>query len=431
MNYYEALNFVNGTNIFGSKLGLENINRLLTVLGNPHKDLKVIHVAGTNGKGSTCKLLSNILTKAGYRTGLYISPSLEEINDRISIDNENISDEMFCELAGEVKHAIEKLLDEGYEHPTEFEVVTSMAFLYYKRSKVDYVVLEVGLGGRLDATNVCNPVATAITSISLDHTEYLGDTLEEIAVEKAGIIKDGVPVVIYDQKKSVVDAIKNIANSKDASIYINSEVFCNLISQNVDSQIVELKYKENILNLRSTLVGGHQVNNIKTVIKILEVLEVVEGIFIGENAVKEGIETVRWAGRFEYIEYSPKIVLDGAHNVDGAQALRNTIEKTIMDKHKTLVFGMLRDKDIESVVKIFGGIFQKVILTRPNSTRAEEPKNIQNEFKRHGVESVVEIDIDKAINLGLSYDTDVVIVAGSLYLIGDVRKYLREKGIIK
>lgn len=431
MNYYEALSFLESTNVFGSKLGLDNISYLLELLDNPQKKVKAIHVAGTNGKGSTCAFLSNILVEAGYRTGLYISPSLEDINDRISINNKYISDEDFCDLAEIVKCAIDKMISDGYAHPTEFEVVTAMAFVYFEREKVDYVVLEVGLGGRLDATNICAPILTAITSISFDHTDYLGDTLSKIAFEKAGIIKKDVPLVLYDQEQEIVDVIVDVAKEKKSKVYLNSDIICRIIEKNIAYQIVSIQYKEKTLQAKSHLVGNHQCENLATALMLLEVLQEREDLFIKHEHIVNGIEKTKWPGRFEYIEHNPIVILDGAHNLDGAIMLHNTLGERAKNKSITLVFGILADKDIENVVKTFRDNISKVIITVPNSPRAEKPEKVAAEFDKYGIDCTIKKDIKEAVELGLKSKSEILLIAGSLYLIGDVRKILKEKGIIK
>ena len=214
MNYTQALEYIESTGKFGSKLGLENVAKLLEMLGNPQDKLKTIHVAGTNGKGSTCSYISSILVNAGYKTGLYTSPFLEEFNERIRINGINIPDDDLAQLISEVKEKIDTMTAEGFDHPTEFEIITAAAFLYFSRQNIDFLVLEVGLGGRLDATNVCIPVVSVIASISLDHVQFLGDTLAKIAFEKGGIIKPNIPTVLYNQTEEVISEIEKICKER-------------------------------------------------------------------------------------------------------------------------------------------------------------------------------------------------------------------------
>lgn len=439
MDYKETLHYIKNTSKFGSKLGLENIGRLLELLGNPQDKLKIIHVAGTNGKGSTCSFISNILTGQGYRVGLYTSPFLEEFNERIQINNINIAEDELSAVVSKVRACIKTML-ETCDHPTEFEIITAAAYVYFEQKNVDFVVLEVGLGGRLDATNICKPVICAITSIGMDHTEHLGNSLEEIAGEKAGIIKQGIPVVLYGQNPVVEKIVKNTCDVKAAPLYITRNDKLEVFNESIYGQTVNL----NILNkkysgIKLKLLGRHQVKNLAvafTTVKLLEETGMVSPVNL--EKLYESIRDTRWPGRMELLLESPMTIIDGAHNVDGAENLGYAIERYLYGKRITLVFGMLKDKDIRSVAEILIPKATKLIITVPDSPRAastEEVRLIIEPFVK--VDEDVQIKEIKHIGDALEYAQnsaeidEVVLYAGSLYMIGEVRTRLRKKYDLK
>lgn len=432
MNYIEALEYIESTGKFGSKLGLENVAKLLQMLGNPQEKLKIIHVAGTNGKGSTCSYLNSILISAGYKTGLYTSPFLEEFNERIKINGINIDDEALAETISEVKAKIDIMIEEGLDHPTEFEIITAAAFLYFERQSTDFVVLEVGLGGRLDATNVCTPIISLIASISLDHTQYLGDTLAKIAYEKGGIIKHNVPTVLYNQSEEVICAIKNICQERNSALFITQDSSIEITKESIESQTINLTlFDEKYDNIELRLLGKHQSKNLLLALTAIKVLEKNNHIVISKEALYKGILETKWPGRMELISKYPLTIIDGAHNEDGARNLASTIDTYLSDKKITLVFGMLKDKDIQSVVDILFPKADNIVITIPHSDRAasiEDMKAILMPFiKDHDKKHIEYIDtIENAVVYAQSHTQkeEAVLYAGSLYMIGDVRKML-------
>jgi len=434
MDYRQALNYIENTGKFGSRLGLENVQNLLEILGNPQNNLKIIHVAGTNGKGSTCSYISNMLVYQGYNVGLYTSPYLEEFNERIRINNSNISDDELAQSISTVKRAIDEMVDSGLEHPTEFEIITAAAYLYFNEKNVDFAVIEVGLGGRLDATNVCTPIISAITSIGMDHTDYLGETLSEIAFEKAGIIKANVPVVLYQQSKEVELVISKICNLRNSDLYITQNDKIEYITENIHGQTVSLEEMGHLYSdIEIRLPGRHQAKNLAVALSVMSILEMSGNISqLDTEALYGSIRDTRWPGRMELITEKPMTIIDGAHNPDGAGILREAIKRYLKGKKINLVFGMLSDKDIYSVAKILVPCVQKIIITEPESPRAASVKKVHDLISKiDQIDEVLEIieipEIEEAVNYAqkTASEDEVIIYAGSLYMIGKVRMILK------
>jgi len=273
MTYKEAMEYINSVGRFGSNYGLKRTFRLLELLGSPHEKIKLIHIAGTNGKGSTTAMVTKTLRGIGYKVGMYTSPYLEEFEERIQINGENINKDTLVNLLEEVKVAINKVIEEGYEHPTEFEIITALMFLYFYNEKVDYGVIEVGLGGGLDSTNVLTPIVSVITSISLDHMNILGDNLKDIAKEKDGIIKESVPVILYPQEKEVEEVILKVAKEKNSKVYFIKKEAERLIDINYEDlyQIVEIESYKYKYTIKLPLLGEHQILNLAVALNTLEV----------------------------------------------------------------------------------------------------------------------------------------------------------------
>ena len=435
MDYRQALNYIENTGKFGSRLGLENVSRLLDILGNPHRDLRIIHVAGTNGKGSTCSFINSMLIYQGYNVGLYTSPYLEEFNERIKINNVNISDEDLAQSVSRVSDAISQMIEEGCDHPTEFEIITACAFLYFRDRDVDFAVIEVGLGGRLDATNVCIPLVSAITSISMDHTEYLGDTLARIAFEKGGIIKNKRPVVLYQQSDEVESVISSICSERYSELFITENDKIEYISEGMSSQSVNLEVMGHFYSgIEISLPGRHQARNLAVALSVLRLLEISSDISqVDTEALYRSIRETRWPGRMEVIKTEPLTIIDGAHNPDGAAILSESVDRYLVGKKINLVFGMLRDKDILSVAKLLAVRADRIIITEPESPRAASSAEVHGiileALRGEDVPDITEIpDIEEAVRQAQSMagDGEVVIYAGSLYMIGRVRSLLRK-----
>ncbi|CEH32795.1 bifunctional folylpolyglutamate synthase/dihydrofolate synthase [Romboutsia lituseburensis] len=421
MNYQEALNYINESHKFGIRLGLDNMRNLLELLGNPQDKLNVIHVAGTNGKGSTCSFITSILKESGYKVGLYTSPFLETFTERIKINGENIPEEDVARIVTLIKEKIEQ----GDIYPTEFEIVTAMAFYYYCEQDVDFVALEVGLGGRYDATNIIKTSdVSVITSISLDHVGILGDTVAKIAYEKGGIIKENGTAIVYYQSDEAKDVIKDICKEKNAK-YIEVKFDdinikqSDIYSQVYDCSIMGKKYED----LEIKLIGDHQVNNSILALSAIDFLKETKGLNITEEDIRKGLINTKWPGRIEKIMEKPIFIIDGAHNEDGARSLAKAIDKNFNGKKATLLIGMLEDKDIDGVLEILMPYFNKVITTTPDNPRAIDSEKLKDKISKYVDNIVSKPSIEEAVEYTLknSSEDDIVISAGSLYMIGTVR----------
>lgn len=431
MNYEQAIAFIHSTYNFGSKLGLDNITRLMELLGNPQDGFKIIHVAGTNGKGSTSNMIQSVLTASGYKTGLFISPYLEEFTERIQIDNKQIDKDSLIKITAEVKEKVDIMLEEGYNHPTEFEVITAIGFKYFEIENIDFLVLEVGLGGRFDATNVVkNSLVSVITSISYDHMELLGNTLEEIAFQKAGIIKENSSVVIYPQAENIKDVIKNQAKLK------NSEVFqvCKNNAAEINSNLAGQSFKYlktdvfNIPLLKINFLGIHQIYNALTSLLALEVIKS-KGYNITSESVTAGFSNSRYAGRFEIVNNSPLIILDGGHNINGIEYFQKAVKEYFPGKKIILFYGMLTDKNPENVVDFLIPLCKEIYTLTPNNPRAMTSTELTRLIKTHEAVEIKVTPIEEyaeILNVLKKVPKDeVVAFVGSLYMIGDVRTLLR------
>lgn len=429
MNYKEAMDYISSVGRFGSNYGLERTFRLLEILGSPQDKIKLIHVAGTNGKGSTTSMITKILRGFGYRVGMYTSPYLEEFEERIQINGENIPKDTLVNLLEEVKCAVEKVIKEGYDHPTEFEILTALTFLYFYNEKVDYGVIEVGLGGRIDSTNVLNPIVSVITSISLDHMDILGDTLGKIAYEKAGIIKEEIPVVLYPQKQEAEDVILEKAKEKHSKIYFVEKDNGKLININSDDiyQEVEIKGINNIYKVKLPLLGEHQILNLAVAIKAVEVLFNIENIEINKNRIEDSLMDVKWIGRLEVLRKNPLIVIDGAHNIDGIKSLKESVQKYFKYKKVYLLLGILADKQVKEMIEEITPMAEKVYALTPHSDRAELSEDLKNEIIKVNPNTVALESYEEAFKLALKEANaeDMILVSGSLYMIGDMRKIIR------
>lgn len=427
MNYVEALNYINDKNKFGSRLGLDVIGKLLELLGNPHLNMKYIHVAGTNGKGSTSAYMATILREAGYKVGLFTSPYLERFNERISINGEDIADERLGEITGKVKEKIEIMLNEGYEHPTTFEIVTTTAFLYFKEENVDYVVLEVGLGGRADSTNIIkNSYVSVITTIDYDHTDVLGDTIGEIAYEKAGIIKENGLVISYPQEEEALKVIEEVSLGKKAELIVCPMENVEITYLGERGGVFNFRYKDKVYNnIEISLLGKHQIYNATLALLTMIVLRD-KGLFeISNEQIRNGLNKTKWRGRLEVLKRNPTFLIDGAHNLQGVRTLVESIKQF---KYNRLILGIgiLKDKDVENMVKSIVPLADEIVITEAKIPRKMEGEVLERIINKYNKNTYVEKDISKAIKKSyeLAEKEDLIIFGGSLYLIGDVRKIL-------
>lgn len=429
MDYKEAINYIENTGKFGINLGLKRIERLCQLLGNPEKNLKVIHVAGTNGKGSTTTLISSVLISQGYKVGIYTSPYIERFTERIKINDIEIPEDEVAKLVNEMLPYIDILVEEGLEHPTEFEIITAAGFKYFSDQRVDFVVLEVGLGGRFDATNVVNPILSVITTISYDHMNILGNSIDEIAFEKAGIIKDNVPVVVYPQEKAAMDVIIKVSDEKKAKLHFVENMQYELVIDTEDGIIFNATGDNKYKNLKIRLLGEHQILNSMTALKSIEVMKQL-GYIIDEKSIYTGFENAKWPGRFEIINPYPHIVLDGGHNIQGVKALVCATQKYFNGKKIKVVCGMLRDKNYKDMIRELTYISDEFITVTPNNPRALTAVELKEVIEEMGKSAIATSTISEAVNIGMkdTNNDEVLLFCGSLYMIGEARTII--KGIV-
>jgi len=423
LNYKEALDYILGAETMGSILERNIIECLLSELGSPHKGLKYVHIAGTNGKGSTSAMLSSMLRAAGYKTGLYTSPYIQQFNERIQVDGVQISDEELAGITAEIAEAAARLKARGLRHPTVFELITALGFVHFSRQACDIVVLEVGLGGRLDATNVIDsPEVAVITNIGLDHMDCLGDTLELIAREKAGIIKQGCDVVLYSQTKSVEDAIASVCKEKGASLAFADSSLAKVRSVALDG--IEFDYN-GYSGLKTSLLGIYQVGNAVTAIVTAEQLRR-KGYAISEQNIADGLSFTHWPGRLEVLRRDPVVIVDGAHNPQGALALTDSLRAIFPGRKVNFLIGVLADKDYSSTIELTMPLAKSYHTITPPNSRALSAQELAAEIKRHGSVPVFAYDdIPSAIDAVLASTPadEIVCIFGSLYQIGEVRSY--------
>ena len=425
MNYKESMEYIHSTYRFGSKLGLDNITRLMNKLNNPQDSLNIIHVAGTNGKGSISAMIQSVLTKSGYSTGFFVSPYLERFTERIQIDNKEISKKDLAEITSVVKNAVEEILEEGFNHPTEFEIVTAIGFLYFFRKKVDFLILEVGLGGRYDATNVIEKsLLSIITSISLEHTEYLGDTVEKIAFEKAGIIKKNNDVVIYPQAENIIEVIKNQAKIKKANTYIPKD---NNLRVKKSGKLFYESEEFFIKDFTFKFYGKHQLKNLLVAIKALEILKI-KNFKISNKSIKNGLEAATMPGRFELIQQKPYIIIDVAHNKDGIDAFTETIKGFLANKNLVLFIGMLNDKNPENINSELLDMTNEIYTLTPKSDRAITSFNLKELLLNISKTSEIKAldSYEEAVRIAKSKDDNTVSAfIGSFYMVGEIRTLIK------
>jgi len=425
MNYEEALAYIHSTYKFGVKLGLENIRKLLDLLGNPHKKLKYVHVAGTNGKGSTVAYISSVLIESGYKVGIYTSPYVERFTERICINDKEISGEDLARLTEIVKEKVSEMVRQGYNHPTEFEIITAIAFLYYYEQNCDVVVLEVGLGGRYDSTNIIDtPLVSVITSVSFDHMKILGDNLTQIAREKAGIIKENGNVVLYPQSEEVEKVIEDAAAQTSSRLFKADFASIKLKSFGIDGQIFDYS---TFTDLKIKLLGRHQLKNAAVAIAACQVLkEKMQGIT--DETIRKGIAKARWKGRMELVCKEPIFFIDGAHNEDGVKVMVDTLEEYFPQNRKIFIMGVLKDKEYSKMVKTVARIAYKFYTVTPVSERALPAKELADVIKMYCDNVIICDKIVEGIERAAeeAEENDVICAFGSLYYIGEVRQYFKK-----
>ncbi len=421
----DAIKRIHEFDRFGSILGLERMKLLLKKLNHPEKELRVIHVAGTNGKGSVCQYLYRALLENGYQTGLFISPFIEKFHERIQFDGAYITDEELQSYTEQVVAKTEEMVAEGFDSPTEFEVVTAIALLYFAKKKADPVILEVGLGGRGDSTNIVEkPLVSIITSISYDHMQQLGNTLAEIAGEKAGIIKPGVPVVSNVAEREAAAVIARKAYEKGCVLYDAAKLKYNLRQMSAAGAALDLHiYGTDYADVRISMAGKHQAENAKTALTALEILRKQGIIKVSRDRLYKGIALAKQPGRFETVQENPRIILDGAHNEAGAGALREAAASCFPGQKILLVTGILADKDIEAVTDELRQITKDFIVTEPDNPRKLPADELAQILSRKGARCRIAANAEEAFRIAVNTENmDVIIFAGSLYLIGKIRE---------
>ena len=424
MNYQEALSYINDKDKFGSRLGLSSIGKLLEELGNPHIGLNYLHVAGTNGKGSTSSYLANMLQSAGYKVGLYTSPFLERFNERIQINGLDIPDDILGRITSDVKEAADTMVEQGLEHPTTFEILTAIAFLYYKEEATDYVVLEVGLGGRFDSTNIIDSsLVSIITTLDYDHIAELGDTLGKIAYQKAGIIKENAIVVSYPQDEEAVVVIKEVVAEKNAELYFSPNEQIKIKEESEFGSIFDYTdgtYKMDTLKI--SMIGEYQVYNASLAVTALLVLREKGLLKITDEEIRNGLSKTKWKGRLEVLKRNPTFLIDGAHNVQGINHLAKALELFDYDK-LILGIGILKDKDVDHMIEKLAPMADIIVVTEVKMPRKLDAESLALEIKKYNENVYIEKEVKNAINkaIELASERDIIVFGGSLYLIGEVR----------
>lgn len=428
MNYIEALNYINDKDKYGSRLGLDSVGKLLELLDNPQKGLKYIHIAGTNGKGSTASYISSCLDSAGYKVGLFTSPYLERFNERMQINGKDIPDDILGGITQIVKEKADIMVSEGWEHPTTFEIVTAIAFYYFKEEKTDYVVLEVGLGGRFDSTNIIDEsLISLITTLDYDHTDVLGTTMAEIAYQKAGIIKEDGLVVSYPQGKEALNVLKEVSHEKNAEFHLVDLENIVIHEENEFGSTFNFKYKNLVYqNVKITMLGEYQIYNASMALTTLLLLKEKGLLKIDDKSIYEGLLSAKWRGRLEVMRQNPRVLIDGAHNLQGMENLVKALELFDYDK-LILGVGILGDKDYKEMIRTILPKADKVVVTEVNMPRKLDAEELAKEARNFVEEVHVEKDIKKAVDeaISLADKDDLVVFGGSLYLIGDIRTLLK------
>jgi len=424
--YQQSLDYLYGLEKFGMIFGLAKAEAILEAIGAPHQEIQAIHIGGTNGKGSTAAMMAEILQKEGYRVGLYTSPHLTRFTERIKVNGREIEEAEVASLAGWMRGKIETA---GITPPfTFFDFTTAMALLYFRQKMVDLAVLEVGLGGRLDSTNVVDPLLSIITNIAKDHEEHLGGSLIQIAREKAGIIKKGRPLITAATQPRVLRLFSKICQEKGSPYFRVGKEFRYAYTEEGDFNYEGLRRK--FWGVHLSLQGFHQIINATTALGAMEVLEDL-GYSVSTHAMLDGLREVEWPGRLEMVRSSPKVILDGAHNPAGALFLKRSLEKQFHYRRLILLVGMMKDKDIKSILHLLVPLADHVLLTQPRTDRAAPPALLKEAMGRNGKKAEVIEDLKEAIDQGLSItgEEDLLCITGSLYTVGEARGYFYSKGM--
>ncbi len=417
MNYNEALQFIHSVSNYFCKPGLSRIKRLCESLQNPQDSLKFIHIAGTNGKGSLCAFLSEILKESGLKVGVYTSPYILKFNERISINGTPIPDDSLAKICTKIKNICENLEDK----PTEFEIITAIAFEYFKEQNCDLVILECGMGGRFDATNIIKkPLLSIITGIALDHQNFLGDTIELIAKEKAGIIKENCPVLWCGDNKQAFLVIKEETEKKNSKLYINNSPLSIIKS---DFSGSEFSFK-NYPPFKISLMGTYQPKNASNAISATEILKE-NGINVSSAAIEKGLKNARWPARFELIHDNPIIIFDGSHNPEGITAAVDSIKRYFGNKKVNILSGVMKDKDYRFIAKELCQVSKKVHCVTVNNPRSLNADEYRTVFAENNINAESFNSVKEALHSALSDKGTPLICLGSLYLYEEIHNILK------
>ena len=423
MNYREAVTWLENRNIPLGEFTLDNIKELLKIFDKPQDKLKIIHITGTNGKGSVASFIASALMENNYKVGKFTSPYITNIREEIEINNEEISEEDFAKLATEVREKVEEL-DEKKIFVSGFEILTSIAYIYFARNNLDFAVMEVGMGGRVDATNVMEKSIPVFCHISLDHANILGDTIGKIAHEKGGIIKENSQVFSYPQDEEARAELKKLSKEKNSSFYEFSQDEVEILSSNEEGNIFNFR---NHKNVEISLIGDHQALNASLALMVLDFLK--KDYRLDEEKIKEGLKKAKNIGRTECLSKDPLIIIDGSHNLDSIERIEESVKKFSYNK-LILGFSLLKDKDHAHILRKIENIADKIVLTEIDSDRHTDLKDLEAEFKKFSKKEIYPIkDREEAVEktLSLAGEGDMILWCGSLYLIKDIRKIILEK----
>lgn len=423
MNYREAVTWLENRNIPLGEFTLDNIKELLKIFDKPQDKLKIIHITGTNGKGSVASFIASVLRENNYKVGKFTSPYITNIREEIEINNEEISEEDFAKLATEVREKVEEL-DEKKIFVSGFEILTSIAYIYFARNNLDFAVMEVGMGGRVDATNVMEKSIPVFCHISLDHANILGDTIGKIAHEKGGIIKENSHVFSYPQDEEARAELKKLSKEKNSSFEEFSQDEVEILSSNEEGNIFNFR---NHKNVEISLIGDHQAINASLALMVLDFLK--KDYRLDEEKIKEGLKKAKNIGRTECLSKDPLIIIDGSHNLDSIERIEESVKKF---KYKKLILGfsLLKDKDHAHILRKIENIADKIVLTEIDSDRHTDLKDLEAEFKKFSKKEIYPIkNREEAVEktLSLAGEGDMILWCGSLYLIKDIRKIILEK----
>ena len=423
MNYREAVTWLENRNIPLGEFTLDNIKELLKIFDKPQDKLKIIHITGTNGKGSVASFIASALRENAYKVGKFTSPYITNIREEIEINNEEISEEDFAKLATEVREKVEEL-DEKKIFVSGFEILTSIAYIYFARNNLDFAVMEVGMGGRVDATNVMEKSIPVFCHISLDHANILGDTIGKIAHEKGGIIKENSQVFSYPQDEEARAELKKLSKEKNSSFYEFSQDEVEILSSNEEGNVFNFRDHKNV---EISLIGDHQALNASLALMVLDFLKKDYGL--DEEKIKEGLKKAKNIGRTECLSKDPLIIIDGSHNLDSIERIEESVKKFSYNK-LILGFSLLKDKDHDHILKKIENIADKIVLTEIDSDRHTDLKDLEAEFKKFSKKEIYPIkNREEAVEktLSLAGEGDMILWCGSLYLIKDIRKIILEK----